>query len=1052
MKPIRVVMSAFGSYAGEETVNFDTYDHGIFLITGDTGAGKTTLFDAITYALYDQTSGGKREGEMMRSHYALDDTPTFVEFTFKYQGQIYTIKRNPKYSRASKRRNKDGEIQSTVENPSVELIMPDGRPFEGKVKETNKKIIEIMGLDADQFTQIAMIAQGDFLKLLHAPTRDRKEIFSRIFNTKIYASIQEALRSKGKALDIELHQNKSACSLELERISCVEDSDYAKDWQAEKGFSEIDMSQTMELIRKILDETEAKEQLLGEAIQEKQQESDHIKASVKLGETINTLIDKYESVQSALIEVKEKEPQFATLNTEIERAKKAAIVQRIETAALKERSNQEATSKRITTIQNELISLEEKLTAALDQRDALAKGLSAMTLEINPKIVRIKDSLEVYEQTEKKEDEYKVFLSSFTKLESKYLEQNTAIEALKSTSVHLLQELDRLKNSEADVFKAAQEVKQLEEKEKELRLMAEAVERYESAKKMQDDRAAELLQEQKVYQIKSDAYEHIYADFIHEQVGIIAATLVDGAPCPVCGSVDHPRKAERSVKAISQKQVDDAKLQRNTAEKKLNDATVLYNEIKLVFEKEKDYLQHQGRRLISPEFLLEPGGVVHIRAISESVKEQVISSKTVLTQAQQKLSEFETYSVQLKDTDAKLSQLQVDKEKLETEKKELLIINSQMDAEIKQMKSSLTYASKADALKQLAELDAQLEKGDAALKEAENKYRFLLNTKEKNQGILTTEKVLFDRQKGETEILEASFKETLAQQGFEDRYIYQSAVREDVWIVDAEKKYQDYREKIIKLTEQVKTYKEQQEGKSRVDLIRLKEQEVLTTDQLRQMTEQAKKIFTIKDQNSKAQAKIQRLFTERLALKKKYEVLSTLDKTANGNLSGAAKMDFQTYIQRRYFEHIIHEANKRLQIMSSEQFILRCRDKESLGAQGEVGLDLDVYSLVNDKTRDVKTLSGGESFMSSLAMALGMADVIQNTAGKIHLDTMFIDEGFGSLDDDTREQAIKILNSLAEGKRLVGIISHVTELKDRIHQKLYVTKDEKGSKIYWEQQ
>jgi len=258
MKPIRVEMSAFGSYATLETVSFEAFNHGIFLVTGDTGAGKTTIFDAITYALYDETSGGKRDGNMMRSQYASEDTPTYVQFTFQYHGQIYTIKRNPRYIRASKKKNKQGDYILTEEMPSVELIMPDGRSFEGKLKETNKKITEIMGLDVNQFTQIAMIAQGEFLKLLHAPTKERKEIFSKIFDTKIYGRMQDELRNRAKALYIELDRSKNQCIQELDRVTCISGSAYEDQWLSEKRFSEVNMDHILVIIQSIIKEMKRK--------------------------------------------------------------------------------------------------------------------------------------------------------------------------------------------------------------------------------------------------------------------------------------------------------------------------------------------------------------------------------------------------------------------------------------------------------------------------------------------------------------------------------------------------------------------------------------------------------------------------------------------------------------------------------------------------------------------------------------------------------------------------------------------------------------------------
>ncbi|MBE5878024.1 MAG: SMC family ATPase, partial [Lachnospiraceae bacterium] len=258
-----------------------------------------------------------------------------------------------------------------------------------------------------------------------------------------------------------------------------------------------------------------------------------------------------------------------------------------------------------------------------------------------------------------------------------------------------------------------------------------------------------------------------------------------------------------------------------------------------------------------------------------------------------------------------------------------------------------------------------------------------------------------------------------------------------------------YQNSLIMNQTAIAHYEQQAEGKNPVEV------EILEAALQNKKYEKAKldtvavKLHGDNERNREAYEKLKKLYDRRGELRRQYDLYSNLDKTANGNLSGTAKMDFQTFIQRKYFERIIHEANKRLVKMTSNQFILQCRELHNLGSQGAVGLDLDVYSLVNDKTRDVKTLSGGESFMAALSMALGMADVIQNAAGKVRLDTMFVDEGFGSLDDESRAEAIRILHELAGGKRLVGIISHVTELKEQIERKLIVQKDEKGSKIMW---
>ena len=254
MKPLTIEMSAFGSYAGREVVDFTSMQQGIFLITGDTGAGKTTIFDAMMYALYDDTSGGRRDGAMMRSQYAKDDTPTYVKFTFSYRGKTYTIRRNPEYSRPGKRRYADGSMRMVKEAASVELVLEDGSVFMGKKRDTDKKIEEIIGLDAQQFRQVAMIAQGDFLKLLHAESKERKEIFSKIFHTRIYWQIQESLKAKTKSLYGQIADNLKQCQREIDQVCCQEDSLYAVSWENCKKDTEFSMDEVLEILEKIVDE------------------------------------------------------------------------------------------------------------------------------------------------------------------------------------------------------------------------------------------------------------------------------------------------------------------------------------------------------------------------------------------------------------------------------------------------------------------------------------------------------------------------------------------------------------------------------------------------------------------------------------------------------------------------------------------------------------------------------------------------------------------------------------------------------------------------------
>ena len=914
MKPQKLIMSAFGSYAGEVVIDFSNISHGIFLITGDTGSGKTTIFDAICYALYDRTSGGAREASDMRSQYAGADTPTFVEYTFTYGEEIYVIKRNPKYSRLSKRKDKDGNYKETVEQPGVELTMPDGKVFAGKLKETNEKIMEIIGLDADQFTQIAMIAQGEFMKLLQASSNKRKEIFAKIFDTKIYWQLQEELRRRTKSIFGELEDNRKFCEQELGSIRVFP---LMQEQEEEPDFSflEHDMDGILRKLCELLEVGRKRELEQKDRLEKWQKQIDEKSSRLVEAKQINELFDHLEEAQEEKQRLEALREEMAAKETSLEQAKKAAVVKMEEDKYQAGIILRQECQKRLASYRNTMEALIRDIQELEESKNLVQQLRLEKEPEYQQQIHRIKDSLPLYEQAQELEKELK------------------AIE------------------------------KQLRIFEKDAALKQELLSQAQAELIQKHEKAVEAMH---FYQQANDS-------FIAEQAGIMAAALRENMPCPVCGSTSHPHKAELSESAVTQQQV---------------------NETKKIWQKAEE-----EERLCSDQIT--------------QLREEVQAARM----AQQEKAAG-----------------------LENTKKQYA-----------QLRQQLVFASKQEAQRELNAIEASLQEIINAVDMAEVKWQKATQEKATFSGKIDAEEEQEKRLIQEEAELLKSFEKELVQQGFSSREAFQAAICEDAQIKALEQQKSSYHDRCVRNEEAVLQLEKQTAKKERMDTKTLSEEIFRLQQERKQYETENKELYGINQRNEEAYVKLKKAFNKREELKQQYQLYSSLDKTANGNLSGTAKLDFQTFIQRRFFEMIIKEANKRLIHMTSNQFILQCRSIDKLSSQGAVGLDLDVYSLVNDRTRDVKTLSGGESFMAALAMALGMSDVIQNTAGRVKLDTMFVDEGFGSLDDEARGEAIRILQELAGNRRLVGIISHVTELKEQIDCKLMVTKDELGSKVEWVQ-
>lgn len=928
MKPLKLTMSAFGSYAGKNVIDFTGQQQGIFLITGDTGAGKTTIFDAITYALYNQTSGGERNGNMMRSQYAQQETETYVELEFLYRGQTYRVRRNPDYKITKTLKN--GKIREQKVPHSVELTMPDGTVFPEKKNATDAKIIEILGLTADQFSQIVMIAQGDFLKLLYTKSDERKMIFSKLFRTDIYWKIQENLRRKSMEMDERIQENDRAFEQEKSRIILLPESE------------ELPLDELVERLRERLKDA-LKEQNLRRANVEE------LNKKITKYEEINKLFVSLEKIRQTGKELEARQAESKERRQQIENARKADKVLVAEQQNLRQQQEVEQSAQAIAKMTETLANNQEMFETLKTQLQEVEAEQKREAADIQKKMLALEQSFPSYEAL-----------------------QNARSEEQQAKKVWE----DLGKTSEESFHKKKAGIAALKEQQKQQEQVVEQTKKNWEQTSLSASESAKH-------------YEHMYEAFLKEQAGILAENLSAGCPCPVCGSTVHPDPAKLSDHAVTELEVEQAKKTRAAAEEKRDLAYA-------AFEAEKTEKQK----------------------LAQAVEKEEADFVLAQTIAKQQRKEAEQNYVSLQKT-------------------------------AEQIREKLVYPSLAEAKKQYAAMQKALEAAEQEIERKRQKVSELAEAMNTLKGQKLAEEENQKTAKKLAAKTEKEYAKLLEKSGFVSEETYHLAILLERSRSKLEREEKEYESQCLRQQSEQKLLEKQVSGKTYTDTTELNEQLKAEKQALKEAEKTYMELHTAYENDRSVLQNCAVYLEKGKNLESEDQVIKSLSKTANGRLSGSAKIDFETYIQRQYFKQIIHEANKRLLTMSNHQFILKLKEEANTGRKTNEGLDLSVYSLVTDSERDVKTLSGGESFLAALAMALGLSDIVERSAGAIHPDMMFIDEGFGSLDAQSRQQAIEVLGELAGDSRMVGIISHVTELKEQIDRKLVVSRTDKGSRAVW---
>ncbi len=913
MRPLKLTISAFGPYAGKVELNLDSLGNsGLYLITGDTGAGKTTIFDAIMFALYGEPSGKSRESSMLRSKYADIETPTFVELNFECNSKLYTIKRNPEYEKPKTR----GE-GFTKQNAEAELHTPDGRVI-AKRKDVDSEIKSIIGIDRDQFLQIAMIAQGDFLKLLLASTDERIKIFRHLFKTSRFKSLQEELKLEANDLSRKCDEALRSTKQYIKGIMCDEDDVLLIDTEKAKS-GELPTAEVTELIEKLIKSDTAK--------------ADIVKAEIetldKSLEEISTNLSKMADIAVARKSLKASTEMLSEKTEALEKSKND-----FETISDKE-SEKETLSENITLITNEL-SLYDEQIALKDSLDKSTKSSENNTAKKSESEAKLKTSADKLKE---------------------YKDERLTLENAGENKVKLESEKQTLKNKKDTLLSLKKDLKELNSLSENYNTKLEI---YKSAS-------------QKAEEITSH-YQKLNRAFLDEQAGILASTLTENTPCPVCGSTTHPSPAKTSDNAPTEEELKIAKANADKAQSK---ATSLSADSAAAKAKLESFEKALGDK------------------IRESLGDVSVDEAKA------------TIALSINEVDTKISELENQiavQDKSINRKKELDTIIPQNENELEKLKSEIAnldtlIVQDSEKIKSLKE---QLKTLESKLSfENKNEAQAKINTLKLKRDALTT-------------FIEETTKK-------------HNKIKEDISVLKAT---------IAQLETQVKADFEfdiEEETKKKNEI----------TTQKRIKTELKESIATRVTTNKTVLSNINLVSGELKKLESKYKWIKALADTANGKIQSKEKIMLETYIQMNYFDRIISRANTRLLMMTNGQYeLMRKKQSDNLRSQG--GLELDVKDYYNGTVRSVKTLSGGESFKASLSLALGLSDEIQSSAGGVKLDTMFVDEGFGSLDEESLSQAMKALSDLTDGNRLVGIISHVSELKQRIDKQIIVTKEKSG--------
>ena len=1054
MKPIKLIISAFGPYAGKmPEIHFDQFeDKGLFLISGDTGAGKTTIFDAICFALYGTTSGTYRDTKNLRSEYASPSVDSYVDFYFTHQGREYHVWRQPEYERRKQR----GEGVVT-EKQKATLYIEGETPIDG-VNPVNSAVKDLLHIDDKQFKQIAMIAQGEFWDLLNTKTEKRTEILRTIFMTDGYNNIGYRLKDRMDANKAKkLHAEQSIVQY-FDDVTADENDEIYEELmdlqeRANRSGSAWNLEELLEVITKVIESDEAKKKQITDTLTKEESALNKLKESLATAETNNKFIERVATLEKEQGELKERKKEIDELE-KLLKMQKAATHDVNPAYLLWNKKSEE-----VSTTGNSIKKKSEEKVEAENIANEAAKTL-ADAEKRRPELEKLKIIINKIADEEEKYQQREQLTAKLTTLEESKAFIKQEEKDLKNRESELKTQISELKKTIAALKDRPSELQKVQAKGRDLKsLQDDIADILEASVKERNKRMKALTTKQNAYKEAFSEYEKANNERMNMEkliesyrAGILAKDLCDGEKCPVCGSTHHPEPAKAPESSVTEEDLEILKTTESVAQEKKANANTDAEKAKTALEEYEEQMRIAILDCLENSIVgMEVKGeklddlIAILEEVASSVKEKIDeNTKTenaldkdccLLKQTEEELEEA---------TGEKTDNIQLEKESLQKKKNDTEEGITASKATLEALKT-LSYETweqaseektKAENLKQ--EISDLLETSLSAKKQADESLAALKAT------IKTLESTLKNQQKDEA-TLKDTLEKKLELKQFESVEKMLEFVVSEEEITDAEEEVNTYKQAVSTNKTQLSQAKADAKGKKLVDIDTLKancdEQEGIVKEIRIANNVVSNRIDTNKEKQTNIVAQRDDLETSR----KEYIICSKLYNLVKGN-TGNGKITLEQYIQAAGFDGIIAAANRRLLPMSDGQYELY-RQEDSVGKKSNTFLDLEVLDNYTGHRRPVGNLSGGESFKASLSLALGLSDTVSSNLGGVQMDALFVDEGFGTLDKKSIDSAMDILINLSGANKLVGVISHREELIENIPQQIRVKKTKDGSQI-----